>query len=232
MRRRRCLFAHPPLPIAQICGEIIHWECCCLLVGPMFRYRPHQLRFRHNLFGEGTPLHIAHHTASSRFLDAGKLTTRHKGRRGRAGISSRSGHDVSEIDSPGGDANDTLSGLWRWLGYVLNRKRFRTTQTRNNQGFHAESLAAQSALSVRVLLGGSIFCLRQLATPVYTLGVELPFPGSPSGRDGAFIHSPNSCAPRITEMLVPRRGRRGAGTDGSAPRNSGGMPCGEGHTWI
>jgi len=50
-----------------------------------------------------------------------------------------------------------MSRLWRWLGYVLKRKRLGTTRTRNNQGFHVESLPAQSALSTRVLLGGSIF---------------------------------------------------------------------------
>src|SRR4029077_2281400 len=69
-----------------------------------------------------------------------------------------------------------------------------------------ESTSRIRALHPWSLLGASIFCLRQPATPVYTLGVELPFPGSPSDRDGAFIHSPNSCAPRMTGMLVPAGG--------------------------
>lgn len=76
------------------------------------------------------------------------------------------------------------------------------------------------------------FCLRQLATPVYTLGVELPFPGSPSGRDGAFIHPPNSCAPRMTGMLVPAGGGEGLARMVAHSGIPACMPCGEVHTWI
>ncbi len=56
---------------------------------------------------------------------------------------------------------------------------------------------------------------------VYTPGVGLLTPRpSPSGRDGAHVHSPNSCAPRMRKANS-RRGRRGTGTGASPADGSG-----------
>ena len=82
-----------------------------------------------------------------------------------------------------------MSRLGRWLWYVLKRKRFRTTHTRNHQGFHAESLPAQSVLSIRVLPGGSIlFACVSLPLRYILLALNYRFPAAPAAGTGrSFI---------------------------------------------
>src|SRR5205807_215767 len=121
-------FGHPGLPVQQICGEEVYWEGGSLFVGPVIRNWPKQVAISSDLFGEGSPLDVAHDSASTVLFHSGELATGDEGRRRGSGITSVDGKHVCEVQAPCSDADQHLPGFQLRLRDVLNGERVGTVQ--------------------------------------------------------------------------------------------------------
>src|SRR5215467_3027028 len=142
------------LPIGEIGGEEINREGCCLLRSPTLRNWPQERSAGRGLFGECSPLRVAHHALARLPVNTSKLAACDQGWLRRAVISSARGENVCEIQAASLDVDDNLFRTGMGFGRILHFEHFGAAKARNHECFHAASLPYRIVLRPR---GWSIY---------------------------------------------------------------------------
>ena len=127
---------HARLPVRQVGGKKVHRKGGRLHRGPAGGLRPQQLGLHGDLLGGSAVLRVAHHALAGCFHDAGEFAAGDEGRSRRSGIGSAGGKGVGKVHADGFHAHDHLARLGLGIGHVAHFQNFRTTGTRNDDGFH------------------------------------------------------------------------------------------------